>query len=451
MHKVRPNVAFGSKWSGMGIAAGKINILRNACAHAITHPSFITRSFVVHINVQNPDNNNNYNFTSWNTNQRTLPAPNPLNFLHAPHICLDDMFKRKTALWYLPMLVIPTQWTRGFTTFTSWPISTRLIRGWQKGITRTDYSGGYDESLRHVRCYAKRFFTNLPERNGTNELLLARQAFDSLAKRGRTWRRLGHVVDLAISSNSDEQLDVPLRSVTDVGCDHGLLTMALALSGKRFDKVIGVDSSTHALEDGAISLQQEVLNYVQGNRFENEDDFILSLGEFRVGNGLSVVSHGEADIVCIAGMGIHSIMKILGSTSREGSFDLDQVGCRKVVVQPTNSRPRDLMKLYRMLEANGWNLSEERIEKLSSRWYVTSSFVKFDILDDAVSSHIKERFPGSKLAKLESTSPLRIIFEEYLEHHAAWVLDDAQKSGGTVDTDDITWMEHYGRNRFIKS
>ena len=70
---------------------------------------------------------------------------------------------------------------------------------------------------------------------------------------------------------------------------------------------------------------------------------------------------------------------------------------------------------------------------------------------EGATSQTKETFPGSKLTKMESSSPIGIIFEEYLAHHAAWVLDDAQKSGGIVDTDDLKWMEHYGRNRFIKS
>lgn len=76
----------------------------------------------------------------------------------------------------------------------------------------------------------------------------ARVAFSKLSKKGRSWRRLRHLVDLACLCNIQQ-----VRSIADVGCDHGLVSLALAVSG-RFDHVVGVDVSEAALNKGAIAL-----------------------------------------------------------------------------------------------------------------------------------------------------------------------------------------------------
>ena len=301
----------------------------------------------------------------------------------------------------------------------------------------------------HVVVGASRWSENFPETNHTEELVLARQAFDSLANRGRTWRRLGHVVDLAIGSNPVDNLSKPLRTAADIGCDHGLLAVALILSGTRFDKVIGVDSSRCALEDGAIRMQEKVLDYVEENWSSKEKDYTTAiLGhnlEFRLGQGLSVLNPGEGDMVCIAGMGCNTILKILGRASDDGILDLDRIDCRKIVVQPTNSRPRNLMKLYGMLEANGWRLSDEKIEKLSSRWYVTSAFVKLDPVEAHRANSFQDGFVGSKLSQMDSRNSMKRTFDEYVEHHVAWIQSDARKSDGIARSDDETWLQHFTR------
>jgi hypothetical protein len=73
---------------------------------------------------------------------------------------------------------------------------------------------------------------------------LAYEAFSVLARREKSWRRLGHLVDLVIMDHGTNRNNT-ICSIADVGTDHGLLAMGLALSGC-FDKVVGVDVSQQA-------------------------------------------------------------------------------------------------------------------------------------------------------------------------------------------------------------
>ncbi len=88
--------------------------------------------------------------------------------------------------------------------------------------------------------------------------------------------------------------EVDGKSMADVGCDHGKVSMACLLSGK-VEKVIACDISSKSLQK-AIDLAEKL----------NVKNI-----EFRVGNGLQVISDGEVDCVVIAGMGGIEIMNIL--------------------------------------------------------------------------------------------------------------------------------------------
>jgi 2-polyprenyl-3-methyl-5-hydroxy-6-metoxy-1,4-benzoquinol methylase len=130
------------------------------------------------------------------------------------------------------------------------------------------------------------------------------------ARQGRAWRRLSHLVDLSIigSSNNDSSSgnDFDNKTIVDLGTDHGLLAMGLTLSGK-FRKVIGVDASDQALKSGALSL----LEQLQTRCYQKKDGrFTFDTPvEFRHGDGLKALSGGEADIVCIAGVGVNTIFQ----------------------------------------------------------------------------------------------------------------------------------------------
>jgi tRNA A22 N-methylase len=257
-----------------------------------------------------------------------------------------------------------------------------------------------------------------------NHLSLAENAFNVLARNGRSWQRLKDVVDLALSS------DTQIKSVADVGTDHGLVAAALSLSG-RFDFVLGVDASERALQDGALTLKEEILEY----RREKQIQLPLSL-EFRYGDGLTVVQPGQGDVVCMAGMGGHKMLEIVSATEPGKDLSLlDSIGCKKLVLQPTNCRPRNLIMLYDNLRDLGWQVEDERIEYLSSRWYFSTSFVRSDHHSSAHAN--VELLPGMKLAQSDS------VFQAYVEHHCAWLRKDEEASPlrGREDV----WLEAFDK------
>jgi tRNA A22 N-methylase len=234
------------------------------------------------------------------------------------------------------------------------------------------------------------------------------------------------VVDLALSS------DTQIKSVADIGTDHGLLAAALALSG-RFDRVLGVDASERALQDGALTLNEEILEY----RRKKQINVPFSL-DFRYGDGLKVVQLGEADAVCIAGMGVHTMLEIVSATEAGKDLSLlDSIGCKQLVLQPTNCRPRNLIMLYDSLRDFGWQVEDERIEYLSSRWYFSTSFVRSDAHSSAHENG--KPLPGTKLAESEH---LDSVFKAYVEHHCAWLRRDRHAAGQLRGGED-RWLEAF--------
>ena len=303
----------------------------------------------------------------------------------------------------------------------------------------------------------------------------AERAVTLLAQRNKTWRRLAPIVELAtatttgtsVTHNDGERHSV--SSIVDIGCDHGLLAIALASSGK-FSQVIGTDVSERALNDGALAFNEKVKEVLE--RGQSSDpalgfNSVLPL-EFRWGDGLEPLNPGEADAVCLAGMGVDSMSSILhGETSpsqmasdfegvwsvKRQKMQLDYLQCQKLYLQPPTSRPRKLMQLYRSIQCNqngnsikangnGWVLTDERILKLKKRWYITSVFSRIHDNIDYRSSNISgERFllPGHLLSR----SPDKVQQEEYrayVEHHLRW-LDKDLLLNGKLCREDVIWRE----------
>ena len=268
--------------------------------------------------------------------------------------------------------------------------------------------------------------------------LAAQQAFSILASRGKTWRRLRHIADL-VCRNDDVSLDNPyvdeIASVADIGCDHGILAISLAASCQ-FKSVIGVDVSPRALEDGAISFHRKVIEALSkesGNEKERslndgarEPSKLISPLEFRVGSGLNPLVEGEADAVCIAGMGVNTMMSILFQKSDAEVSEMDRVNCKRLILQPTNSRPRNLIKLYNALQESGWAVLSERIESASSRWYIT---VSFERTPEGQKHSRDHNLPGELLAILSTKNPMHATYVEYVEHHQSWLENELEMKG----------------------
>jgi tRNA A22 N-methylase len=301
-----------------------------------------------------------------------------------------------------------------------------------------------------------RLYSSQPQQQQQQSRELAYEAFSVLARREKSWRRLGHLVDLAIMDHgTNNRNTTTIRSIADVGTDHGLLAMGLALSG-RFDKVVGVDVSQQALQDGALSLLEDMRDHAASAA--DDDDVVVeeynkpvSLKlpvEFRLSNGLEKLELGEADAICIAGMGVNTMLQILSqscSSQRQNKdgllvpqqvLDLDRLGCQQLLLQPTNSRPRNLIKIYDELQSSGWRLVDERIEELSSRWYISSCFVR------AADDDGDRELPTAKLAVLEDSHPMKPVWKEYWQHHLNWIQRDIEASGRTNEADE-RWRERF--------
>lgn len=269
-----------------------------------------------------------------------------------------------------------------------------------------------------------------------------------LFRQGKTWKRLSHLLEMAVGDEEKEE-DVTVAqaakklSIADIGTDHGLLAMGLALTGN-YNTVVGVDISDQALTYGALAMLENIRNQTRSLNHEDFDDIPELPVEYRLGNGLEELEVGEADIICIAGMGVNTMLQILEQKSHADNdvMNLKKIKCKRLVLQATNSRPRNLIRLYDRLQNMGWKVKDERIEKLSSRWYIT---VRFELPNDVngyepgKSSDLE--LPGLKLRSFDLSNSMRNMFDEYCLHHKDWIQKDAEASSQQIDPRDIRWLE----------
>jgi hypothetical protein len=162
-------------------------------------------------------------------------------------------------------------------------------------------------------------------------------------------------------------------------------------------------------------------------------------------------------------MGSKTMIKIL--TAESGKFDdgskndnghnrasrpqrlLDKIDCQKLILQPTNCRPKQMIELYDELQHAGFTLEDERIEYLSSRWYITVLFSRsITPVDDKEVEERELLLPGSKLSSLsdQSAGEMLSIFGDYVRHHRRWIQQDAAfTSTDDIDDADKRWLEEF--------
>lgn len=129
--------------------------------------------------------------------------------------------------------------------------------------------------------------------------------------------------------------------VVDIGSDHGYLPLLL-LREVGVSKLIVTDISPMSLNKAKKNIEKEIL--------EGKDDNLIS---FRLGNGLEVLSEGEANIAVIGGMGGLLISEILGNHIEIAlSFD-------KIIMQPRKNQG----ELRYWLLNNGFQISNEHLAK----------------------------------------------------------------------------------------
>ncbi|BAH43057.1 tRNA (adenine-N(1)-)-methyltransferase [Brevibacillus brevis NBRC 100599] len=123
--------------------------------------------------------------------------------------------------------------------------------------------------------------------------------------------------------------------VADIGSDHALLASYLLVKGIASFVIAG------ELNEGPFQAAKKQIHTLQ----------VKDRASVRKGNGLAVLQPGEADVVCIAGMGGQLIVSILEA----GKDKLE--GVQRLILQPNVGE--EAVRLW-MIE-NGWQLIAESI------------------------------------------------------------------------------------------
>lgn len=131
--------------------------------------------------------------------------------------------------------------------------------------------------------------------------------------------------------------------VADVGADHGYLSIELIRSG-RAAKVIATEKNIHPLEAAIKNISAAGLDGVI---------------EARLGDGLQILTAGEVDTICIAGMGGALIAKILDDSPKVVQ------SAQTLILQPMNG----IKKIRTWLADNGWAIVDEDLAESSGIIY----------------------------------------------------------------------------------
>ena len=171
--------------------------------------------------------------------------------------------------------------------------------------------------------------------------------------------------------------------VADIGADHGYLSIELIKSG-RASKVIATEKNL-----GPFEALRKNISGVAGI-------------EARLGDGLKILSAGEVDTICVAGMGGALIVKILD--------DAPQVvqSARQLILQPMNAAK----KIREWLTDNDWIIADEDLAE--------SAGIIYEIIS-------AEKNPPKKIFKRESSPLLKKFLAQRLEKLQR-VLDEMNKS-----------------------
>ena len=171
--------------------------------------------------------------------------------------------------------------------------------------------------------------------------------------------------------------------VADIGADHGYLSIELIKSGVAA-KIIATEKNVHPFE----ALSKNIAGFDQI--------------EVRLGDGLKIISAGEVDTICIAGMGGALIEKILNESPEVVK------SARQLILQPMNSAK----KIRSWLAENNWTIADEDLAE--------SSGIIYEII-------CAEKNPVKKAFKREK-SPLLVKFLNQRREKLEKVLNEMAKS-----------------------
>ena len=138
--------------------------------------------------------------------------------------------------------------------------------------------------------------------------------------------------------------------VADVGADHGYLSIELIKSG-RATFVTATEKNLQPLEAARKNISAAGLEKII---------------ETRHGDGLKILSAGEVDTICIAGMGGALITKILDESPKVVQ------SARQLILQPMNASE----KVRTWLNENDWAVNDEDLAQVAGVIYEIISAVK---------------------------------------------------------------------------
>ncbi len=166
--------------------------------------------------------------------------------------------------------------------------------------------------------------------------------------------------------------------VVDVGADHGYLPIELARRGLA-TKIIATEKNRGPFEAARQNISAAGFGGVI---------------ELRLGDGLQILSAGEVDTICIAGMGGGLIKKILVDAPDVVS------SARQLILQPMN----DIKKIRELLAEMNWLIDDEDLAEASGIIYEVISAVK--VIDapkifKRESSPLRRKFFAQRIAKLQ--------------------------------------------------
>lgn len=185
--------------------------------------------------------------------------------------------------------------------------------------------------------------------------------------------------------------------VADIGADHGYLSIALAKSGHA-TKIIATEKNLGPFE----ALRKNIFAEGLGGVIET-----------RLGDGLQILSAGEVDTICIAGMGGALIEKIFD--------DAPEVvqSARQLIIQPMNGAK----KIRAWIAENNFVIEDEDLAEASGIIYEIISAVKIPAEPKKIfkreSSPLLKKFLAQQIEKLQrvldemSKSPVARTSEKF--------------------------------------
>lgn len=137
--------------------------------------------------------------------------------------------------------------------------------------------------------------------------------------------------------------------VVDVGCDHGLVSIYLAMTKPNIS-IIASDINQNALDNAIKNI----------NKYHLEDKI-----QTRISNGLDNINE-EVDTIIISGMGVHTIVDILNNNYQK----LNKVN--NLIIQSNN----DIEYVRRKIVKLGYYISKEELILDKNIYYTIILFTK---------------------------------------------------------------------------